>query len=76
MTKVCVNYTVTRESITFALGPAERLKYPHGRNRVVLGFDEPPSLQLVSLADAKAIGNLLSNVPEAEIEVEFVDPCE
>jgi hypothetical protein len=74
MTKVLVTYSSNREGITFALSPGEREKFPSGRPRVFLAFVGTPSLTLLTPADTKAIGNLLTRGPEDELDVEFVRP--
>lgn len=74
MTKVQVQYVANRESLTFSLSPAERAKFPQGRSRVVLAFEQTPSLTLLTPADTEAIGSLLTTIPTDQVEVEFVEP--
>lgn len=66
-----IRYVANRESLTFALEPRTRDRFPRGSNRVMVAFDYvdwPPRIELLSDADKQAIAHILTGGAQTAVE--------
>lgn len=66
-------YSANRESLTFALDPRDRARYPKGSLRVMVAFatsDWPTRLELLNEADRQAIAHILTGGAETLADFE------